>query len=162
MKNKFKLKNEEAKTEKDIEVKGALTEDELNQIEKKQKRLKHTRTILIFLGITLLALFIGIWWQGFKFDLIAFADAFTLSFVFSLLITWIMFMYNKNILSPMIHGIKTFGLMLVGKRPKKDYYTYMKGIEEDPIPSYIIIYSLIYTLISMVAMIFFIILTYAL
>jgi hypothetical protein len=50
-----------------------------------------------------------------------------------------MFVWNLNILSPLIHGFKTFGLMLVGKRPKTDYYDYMKKIQEDPIPKYYIV-----------------------
>ncbi|MGI6781541.1 MAG: hypothetical protein ACOX56_01700 [Acholeplasmataceae bacterium] len=157
--DKLKLVNEEVDNTKEEQIQQEVSPEEIKKKERQKRRRKRIRTVLIFGIITMVALFIAFWWQAWKFDLRGFADAFTLAFVVSLLATWVMFVYNKNILSPLIHGVKTFGLMLVGKKPKDDYYTYMKKIEDEPIPKFIIIYSLIYTVVLGITMTILIILS---
>ena len=118
-KSKFKLaKDSEVEKQDDVkELENLLKKKSLSK--KKKKRRRQIRAIVVFAIMALIALFIAFWWQGWKFDLRGFADAFTLAFVISLLTTWTMFVYNQNILSPLIHGVKTFGLMLVGKNQSK-------------------------------------------
>lgn len=152
-KSEFKLaKDSEVEKQDDVKELEKPSQEEIVKQEKKKKRRRQIRAIVVFAIMALIALFIAFWWQGWKFDLRGFADAFTLAFVISLLTTWTMFVYNQNILSPLIHGVKTFGLMLVGKKPKQDYYSYMQKVEEEPIPKSVIIYSSIFTLVLGITM----------
>ncbi len=63
-------------------------------------------------------------------------DGLWLVFGIELFFGWTLFVYNHNIFSPVLYGVKSFVLMFVGKRPKTDYYTYMKDIQDNQIPSY--------------------------
>ncbi len=114
------------------EVKDAL---EREKLAKKKKRKKYYLAALIMFIISLLLFGFGLLWQW-DLSLMAIGDALWLAFAIELTVAWILFVYNHNILSPMIHGLKSFSLMIVGKRPKMDYYTYMKKIQDDPIPSF--------------------------
>lgn len=132
------------------------TESELEQdIEEKEKKAKkafrkrvYKASILMFI-ISVALVGFGLFWQD-EVSLMAIGDALWLAFALEFGVGWIMFIYNQNILSPLIHGFKTLGLMFVGKRPKKDYYEYMKSIEEDPIPRFYYIVVLTSALILLI------------
>ena len=125
-----------------------LLEDEVEPIEKKEqkesplvkqkkifkKRLKISAIVMTIISLLLVGF--GLIWQR-RYDLWAFSNALWLAFSIEFFVAWIFFVYNKNILSPLIHGFKVFGLMLVGKRTKESYYDYTVKIEENPIPKYI-------------------------
>jgi hypothetical protein len=134
----FLLPNEE---EQSIEE---LVEDEIAREKRarKKRRQKYAMTALVMTVINVVLIIFGLLWQ-YELSLMAIGDAIWLAFAIELAAAWTMFVYNKNIFSPMIHGMKTFGLMIVGKRPKLDYYHYMKKIEDDPIPSYYYIVTFI-------------------
>lgn len=108
---------------------------------KKAKRQKIKKYLIGFAVMTVVSILLfafGLFWQD-DTSLLAIGDALWLAFTIEFLIAWVLFVYNHNIFSPLFHGIKTFGLMFVGKKPKDDYYTYMKKIEDDPIPTFYIV-----------------------
>lgn len=121
-----------------------MVEDEVERSKraKKQRRKKYLTTAFVMTIINIGLVVFGLFWQW-ELSLMAIGDAFWLAFAIEFAAAWTMFVYNKNIFSPMIHGMKTFGLMIVGKRPKLDYYHYMKKIEDDPIPAYYYIVTFI-------------------
>jgi hypothetical protein len=88
---------------------------------------------MIVLSVLLVAL--GLVWQD-SISLLAWTNAFWLAFALVFFMGWVLFVYNRNIFSPLFYGAKTFVLMFVGKRPKTDYYTYVKGIYDNPIDAY--------------------------
>ncbi len=144
-KDKFKLVKQEKKdylleddTNDDTEekVEETLTEEEKIKKAKKVKQRRIIITILVLLVLTIILFGGALLWQM-RFDLMGFANALSLTFLMLFFIAWIMFVYNKNILSPLIHGFKVFGLMIVGKRSKESYYDYSVRISENPIPKYI-------------------------
>lgn len=100
--------------------------------------------VIIIVDILLTGLFfgIGLLWQK-KVNFLSICNAFWVAFAIKLTYSWGMWVYNLNILSPLIHGTKTFFLMFVGKRPKEDYYTYTQKIKEHPIPKIYYILSFI-------------------
>lgn len=105
----------------------------------KRKRKKAIKKHLTSAGIMIVLsgfLFgIGLLWQN-DTSLLAITDALWLVVVLEFFIGWTMFVYNMNIFSSIIFSTKSFFLMLVGKKPKLDYYSYTKKIEDDPVPSY--------------------------
>jgi hypothetical protein len=105
---------------------------------KKQKLKKYLIGAAVMTFVSALLFAFGLFWQD-DTSLLAIGDALWLAFAIEFLIAWVLFVYNHNIFSPLFHGIKTFGLMFVGKKPKDDYYTYMKKIEDDPIPTFYIV-----------------------
>jgi len=123
----------EATTETKESTELSETEKELKRKKAFRKRVFKAATLMFFVS-TFLVLF-GLFWQD-DTSLMAIGDALWLAFAIELGIGWILFVYNHNIFSPLFHGVKTLGLMFVGKRPKDDYYTYMKNIEENPIPKF--------------------------
>lgn len=131
----FLLEDEDSSI-KEPTIKVELTEEELKLRKRKNKRKFILKSTVIMSAIVLVLLAFIMVWQW-KLTLMAFSNG--LAFVTILLFTagWIMFVYNHNVFSPLIHGLKTFGLMMVGKTPKEKYYDYMKKIEENPIPNYI-------------------------
>lgn len=135
MNDDFLIKEEESNLEEN-ELNDVLSEEE----RKKRRRIKHFKKYSIIYGIHLIAsisLFLfGLFWQA-KTDLMAVTNSLWLAFSIYLFIGWILFVYNKNILSPLIHGFKVFGNMFIGQRPKEDYYTYTERIKENQIPKYI-------------------------
>jgi hypothetical protein len=112
-------------------------EREINAILRAKKQ-KRTRNIKITIGMTVLSgiLFLfAMLWQD-DWSLLAVGDGLWLVFALELCFGWVLFVYNHNIFSPVLYGVKSFTLMFVGKRPKTDYYTYMKNVQDNPIESY--------------------------
>ncbi|MEF3693637.1 MAG: hypothetical protein V3569_05635 [Acholeplasmataceae bacterium] len=124
-------------------------EIENEKTRKKRKRKLYLVTALVMMGINILLVGFGLLWQW-EISLMAFGDALWLAFAIELTVAWVMFVYNHNILSPFIHGVKTFGLMIVGKRPKLDYYHYMKKVEDDQIPKFYYIVVFLSTLFLLI------------
>lgn len=116
-----------------------ITKDNKKAKKKMSKFLKYS---IIFNIISILLVGLGLLWQW-NLELLAWTDALWLAFAIELLIGWGMFVFNKNIFSPFIHGLKTFGLMFVGKRPKEDYYSYTKKIEDNQIPKHLYLAALL-------------------
>jgi uncharacterized membrane protein YjjP (DUF1212 family) len=109
--------------------------------DKLEKKALHKRLrVLLFISIvssSLLVLF-GLNWQD-SYDLLAYCNAFYFSGFILFFIGWMILMTNKNILAPMIYGLKTFFLMFLAKKPKLDYYSYVQERKENPIPRYIVL-----------------------
>lgn len=95
-------------------------------------------TIVIIVIIDILLVGFGLFWQN-DTSPMAIGDALWLAFVLQFFFAWMMFVYNQNVLSFFIYGSITFLRMIVGKKPKQDYFTYMQMVEEKPIPKYIYI-----------------------
>lgn len=136
-KQNFFIPEDEAKSE---DEKPNHTEREINA--KKQKRARIYKAFLTMFLISITLIGFGLLWQW-DLSLMAIGDAIWLAFAIELMFGWMLFVYNHNILSPFIHGVKSFSLMIIGKKPKLDYYTYMKKIQDDPIPSFYYITVLI-------------------
>ena len=78
-----------------------------------------------------------LWWQD-DTSFIAFADGIWFIFALQLTLSCSIFVYNMNIFTPLVHGVKTFFLLFLGRKPKEDYFTYYSKIKDHPIPlSYI-------------------------
>jgi hypothetical protein len=125
----------------DIEVEDVtnLHNKESQEAYDQRKRKKAIKKRLSSAGIMIVLsgfIFgIGLLWQN-DTSLLAITDALWLVVVMEFFIGWTMFVYNMNIFSSIIFSTKSFFLMLVGKKPKLDYYSYTKKIEDDPVPSY--------------------------
>jgi hypothetical protein len=104
-------------------------------------------SVMFVLSIVLFIL--AIIWQD-DISLLAIGDALWLVLILEFFIGWVMFVYNKNIFSPLVHSTKSLFLMFAGKKPKFDYYEYMKNIEENPIPGYLYAIVFLWTLILLV------------
>lgn len=102
---------------------------------KKAFRKRVIRAAIVMFFVSLGLVLFGLSWQQ-DTSLMAIGDALWLAFALEFGVAWMMFIYNRNILSPLIHGVKTLALMFIGKRPKQDYYEYYKSIEEHPIPRF--------------------------
>lgn len=123
-----------------VEKKKELTPEERKKIARKKKIRYVLKVSLIMFIFSALLFGFGLLWQG-EVTLMTIGDALWLVFALLFAFGWMLFVYNRNIFSPLIHGTKTFVLMFVGKRPKKDYFNYMKSIEENPIPGkYVLIF----------------------
>lgn len=103
------------------------------QEENKQKLIYIVFNVVLIIASTLFSL----WWQD-AYDLKALADGIWLVFALQLTITWSFFVYNRNIFTPLLHGVKTFFLLFVGKKPKEDYYTAYTKVVDNPLPQYLI------------------------
>lgn len=109
----------------------------IDTVKKSEYKSKFRRTFirhLIMIAISLIIVVLGLLWQW-SLSITAWCNAFWLAFSIYLLIVWTIFIYNQNVLSSFIHSAKTFGLMLVGKRPKLKYSEYKLQVEENKIPS---------------------------
>lgn len=110
--------------------------------EKKVNRKKRAKKILLATVISLVSSFLlvvfGLNWQQSYTDL-AYCNAFYFSGFILLIIWWMIIMTNKNILSPLVYGLKSFFLMFLAKKPKLDYYNYMQERKENPIPMHIVV-----------------------
>ncbi len=90
-------------------------------------------------GLVLVLMFLfSLWWQD-DYSLKAMADGIWLVFALQLTLSWSMFVYNKNIFTPLLHGLKTFFLIFVGKKPKEDYYTAYTKVLDHQIPKRVIL-----------------------
>ena len=99
------------------------------------RRLTITKTILILVVVSAVVFAFILFWQN-DTSLMAICNALWFVVVIQFFIGWILFMNNMNIFTPLIYGVKSYGLMLVGKKLNDDYYTYAKTREENPIPKY--------------------------
>lgn len=126
----FLIDEEKAKPEKKI------SKEEQEIIDKKTNTKRYIISFIINFIIAGLAFVFVLIWQM-RFDLLGFSNVFSVTFLIMFFIAWIMFVYNKNVFSPLIHGLKVFGLMFVGKRSKESYYEYTVRISENPIPKYV-------------------------
>ncbi len=142
--------------------KEKLTKKEQEQLERekaeKKKKIKTIYTTLMFNVIgSVIMIVIGLLWQD-KFDIMAWSNALLLAFIMVFFAGWIMFIHNKNIISVFTHSFKTFGLMIVGKRPAKSYYEVKQSIEENPIPNRYIYITFLYSSFLLIITIIFTIL----
>jgi hypothetical protein len=111
---------------------------------------------LFFLVILFL---FSLWWQD-AYDLRAMADGIWLVFALQLTLSWSMFVYNKNIFTPLLHGLKTFFLIFIGKKPKEDYFTAYTKVLDHQIPKTIIAIVFFMTLFVFVFGIVLVLLAY--
>lgn len=115
-----------------------------NAIKKAKKRnldnfFRYIKGFSISFSISAIIFFFGLFWQD-DSSLMAIGDSLWLTFTLVFFAGWIMYVYNKNIFSPLIFGVKSFILMFFGTRPKDDYYNFMKKIENKQIlPFYFVI-----------------------
>lgn len=108
--------------------------------------------------ISIVLFILAIIWQD-DTSLLAIGDALWLVLILEFFLGWVMFTYNKNIFSPLVHSTKSLFLMFAGKKPRFDYYDYMRNIEDNPIPSYLYNIIFLWTLIlSIPTLIVFVIL----
>lgn len=135
--------------EKKSKPQEKLSVDELVKIEKRRRNRRYLISITVNVIIAIISFIFAMIWQK-RFDLIGYTNIFWLSFLLMFFGAWIMFVYNKNILSPLIHGMKVFGLMFVGKRTKESYYEYSMRIKENPIPLYIYLPTFIIAFILLI------------
>jgi hypothetical protein len=101
--------------------------------------------LINLIGLALMFLF-SLWWQD-DYSLKAMADGIWLVFALQLTLSWSMFVYNKNIFTPLLHGLKTFFLIFVGKKPKEDYYTAYTKVLDHQIPKTVIMIVFLFTLL---------------
>ena len=101
---------------------------------------------IIFLGLTMVFI---LWWQN-DVSLIAFADGIWFVFALQLTLSWSIFVYNMNIFTPLVHGVKTFFLIFVGRKPKEDFYTYYSKIKDNPIAYGYIWIAFMFTALALV------------
>ncbi len=98
-------------------------------------------------GFVLALMFLfSLWWQD-DYSLKAMADGIWLVFALQLTLSWSMFVYNKNIFTPLLHGLKTFFLIFVGKKPKEDYYTAYTKVLDHQIPKQVILILFLMTVL---------------
>jgi hypothetical protein len=102
-------------------------------------RTPSQRALFSLINLIFLGLMMGfiLWWQD-DTSFVAFADGIWFIFALQLTLSWSIFVYNMNIFTPLVHGVKTFFLLFLGRKPKEDYFTYYSKIKDHPIPlSYI-------------------------
>lgn len=139
--NKFKFVNDinETKNVDEMDTTEVITEFNSTTNESKKRKMKpyirNLRSAAIMLFVSGLLLLLGLLWQD-DYTLMAYGDSLWLVFTLEFFAGWVLFVYNRNIFSPLLYGMKSFGLMFLGKRPKTDYYTYMKRVQDDPISPY--------------------------
>jgi hypothetical protein len=104
--------------------------------------------LINFFVLALMFLF-SLWWQD-DYSLVAMADGIWLVFALQLTLSWSMFVYNKNIFTPLLHGLKTFFLIFVGKKPKEDYYTAYTKVLDHQIPKSIIVIVFLITFLVLI------------
>lgn len=154
-KKKFKFVNDEesflVKDEQPTEKpkKAEIPVDIAKAIEKKKIRKRNLILTLIMFVVTVILVGFGLLWQD-EYTLMAFGDALWLTFAIEFAIGWSLFVYNLNIFSPIVFATQTLFRMFVGKRPKSDYYTYMKSIEENPVPKYVYVFVFISAMIVLI------------
>lgn len=151
-KGKFKFVNDQ---ESDIKVDSELVtnntdvESKTSNIKEKRVINRHVKSAIIMFVISLLLFAFGIFWQD-DYSLMAIGDALWLVFVIELFAGWILLVYNQNIFSPLLYGAKTFIFMFLGKRPKVDYYTYMRNVQQNYIEPYYYIVAFISAFIVLI------------
>lgn len=116
-----------------------------------KKKVKRTaKQILIYALMNIVFLFVLmafiLWWQN-DTSLLAFADGIWFVFSFQLTIAWSLMVYNQNIFTPLVHGVKTFLLLFIGRKPKEDYFSYYSKIRDNPIPIAYILVGFLFTML---------------
>jgi hypothetical protein len=127
-------------------------EEEIKLTRKKIRKRTRKEIIIFFfanLFFLVLLMIFALWWQG-KVDLFSFADGIWLVFSFQLTLSWSLFVYNENIFTPLVHGVKTFFLIFVGRKPNEDYFTYYTKIRDNPIPTAYVMIGFIFTLMVLI------------
>ncbi len=149
--NKFKFVNDQSTA---IENDTVFDDLEIEEIEESQSssteqpKFNHIKSAIIMLIVSGFLLLFGLLWQD-DYSLMAFGDALWLAFAIEFFAGWILLVYNNNIFSPLLYGAKSFVLMFLGKRPKTDYYSYLKNVQDSTISSYyyIVIFISAFTLL---------------
>jgi hypothetical protein len=120
-----------------------------NQFSKHFRTIKQ-RVLFFFANFVFLLLTMAfiLWWQS-DLSLIAYADGIWFVFALQLTLSWSIFVYNMNIFTPLVHGVKTFFLIFVGRKPKEDFFTYYSKIKDNPIPFSYIWIAFFLTLVSL-------------
>ncbi|MBN2796514.1 MAG: hypothetical protein JXR88_13985 [Clostridia bacterium] len=103
--------------------------------DERYERVKLVKAVLIMLMLSAAIFVLAMIWQD-DTSLMGIVNALWLVIVLEFFFGWMMLMNNMNILSPLVYGAKTFFKVIIGKRMKTDYYTYMKLKEEKPIPPF--------------------------
>lgn len=116
---------------------------------RKAKQQRNLKAALVMTIISIVLVGFGLLWQW-ELSLRSIGDAFWLAFAIELTMAWTMFIYNENILSPLIHGTKTFLSMIVGKRPKESYFEYTMRINDNQIPRFYYIVGFISAFILLI------------
>jgi hypothetical protein len=116
---------------------------QLKRLDSNQRLWKISLLNLIVLSVMFL---FSLWWQD-DYSLKAMADGIWLVFAMQLTLSWSMFVYNRNIFTPMVHGLKTFFLIFVGKKPKEDYFTAYSKVLDHQIPKHIILIVFLMTIL---------------
>lgn len=129
-----------------------------------QTKLYRTpKQLMAFAVVNLIFLFLTmgfiLWWQN-DGSLIAYADGIWFVFALQLTLSWSIFVYNMNIFTPLVHGVKTFFLIFLGRKPKEDYFTYFSKIKDNPIASGYIWVGFGYTVLTLIVAILLTFLVY--
>ncbi|MDD3171109.1 MAG: hypothetical protein PHO86_02190 [Bacilli bacterium] len=109
-----------------------------------KKNNRRTKIKLIFLIIvtslilSFLLVYFALNWQQ-SYTKLAYCNAFYFSGFILFFIGWMILMANKNIMAPLTYGLKSFFLMFSTKKPKLDYYNYLKEREKHLFPKYIML-----------------------
>lgn len=153
MKEKKILKKEQIEKQNVTAEENSTYSEAEKKAAKRKKFWKYFWIIVghfIYTGIFIL---IGMIWQkgSGRREILQWANSFTLATIMVFFVGWIMFIYNKNILSLFVHSVKTFGLMIVGKRPAKSYYEVKTEIEDNPIPKIYMRITFLFSLVIFVA-----------
>ena len=131
-KESFLLPDDQPEIKKEV-----LKEADRKKKKRQQIIKKYVIGLSVMLFISILLFGFGLIWQA-DTSLMAIGDALWLVFTLQMFGAWIIFVYNRNVLSPLIYSTKAFFLMFTGKKPKLDYYHYMKKVEDEQIPSFFI------------------------
>lgn len=102
---------------------------------KQQKKAKNRRTTILIISAIIASFLLVVFalsWQD-SYTLLAYCNAFYFSGFILFFFAWMVLMVNKNVLSPLVYGLKSFFLMFAGKKPAQDYYTYTQDKEAHPI-----------------------------
>jgi uncharacterized membrane protein len=141
------IETEEFLVKEDENINEQEAPEESQVIKKKSHKTLIVISVTILVSIFLI--WFGLFWQD-SYNLLAICNALWLAFVIEFLFGWIIFIYNKNVLSPLIHGAKSFALMFLGKKPKLTYYDYMKKIQDNPIPKNLLYIPLVSSLVILI------------
>lgn len=128
-----------------------MNNNQPNPLRSKHYRSSKQLTLFSIFNFFFLILTMGfiLWWQNDR-SLLAFADGIWFVFALQLTLSWSIFVYNMNIFTPLVHGVKTFFLIFLGRKPKEDYFTYYSKIKDNPIPYGYIWIAFIFTVISLI------------
>lgn len=98
--------------------------------------------VIVVLSALLVAF--ALFWQQ-RTDFLAVTNAFYFAAFLFFSFGFMIFAANHNIFSPFVYGMKTFGLMLIGRRPKLKYYDYYQDIKNNPLPKVLISFPFLAT-----------------